>query len=137
MSDCRIARTLLCTIALAGIPLGCAAADNLPAARAHRDDAARAVPPAAFFPSSALLELQRDNVKQLTAIRQETRGRVLAGEANRTDLAQVEARLAAARSSLYAAQAQYAADRASYLAIIGVSPAELGHKRAPARATRR
>jgi hypothetical protein len=137
VSGSLIAPSLLVAIALAGIPLGRAAADGLhhPAVRAHRDDAG--LPRAALFPSGALLDIQRDNVSQLSAIARETRSRVAAGEATRTDLAEVEARLAAARSALYATQAQYAADRASYLAIIGAPPAEIARKRAPARAPRR
>jgi outer membrane efflux protein len=139
VSGALIAPAFLVALALAGVPLDRATADSLhsPAARAHRDDAVRGLPRAALFPSGALLELQRDNVSQLTATLHETRSRVLAGEVTRADLAEVEARLAAARSSLLAAQAQYAADKASYLAIIGASPAEPARKRAPVRAPRR
>ena len=139
VSGWLIAPALLFAIALAGIPVDRAAADSLhnSAALAHRGDAAGDLPPAAFFPSGALLDIQRDNVSRLTTTLRETRSRVAAGEATRTDLAQVAARLAAARSALLAAQAQYAADRASYLAIIGAPPAEPGRKRTPARAPRR
>lgn len=135
MSARLIAPALLIAIGFAGIPFDRAAAESSHnrAARAHRDDAAHGLPPGAFFPSGALLEIERDNVSQLTAILRETRNRVAAGQASRTDLAEVQARLAAARSSLSAAEAQYAADRASYLAIIGVPPAEPARKRAPRR----
>jgi hypothetical protein len=134
-----LAPAFLVAIALAGVPFDRAAGGSLhnPAARAHRHDAARGLPPAAFSPSGALLELQQDNVSQLAAIARETRSRVAAGEVARTDLAQVEARLAAARSALYAAQAQYAADRASYLAIIGAPPAEIARAGVRLRAPRR
>jgi hypothetical protein len=130
---------LVATLALAGATWDRAAAESLqnPPARAHRNDAVRDTPPAPFFPTGAVLELQRDNVSRLTANLRETRSRLAAGEASRTDLAEVEARLAAARSSLLAAQAQYSADKASYLAIIGASPAEPARKRPPARALRR
>jgi hypothetical protein len=135
VSGSLIAPAFLVAIALGGVPVGRAAAGGLhhPAVRAHRNDAAAGLPRAALFPSGALLDIQRDNVSQLSAIARETRSRIAAGEATRTDLAEVEARLAAARSSLLAAQAQYAADRASYLAIIGAPPAEPARKRAPRR----
>jgi outer membrane protein len=57
------------------------------------------------------------------------RARVIAAEANRTDVAQVEARLAAARAALYAAQSQYLTSRASYLAAVGVEPGRLAWPR--------
>jgi hypothetical protein len=134
---------LVAAIVLAGFALEGAAARSLRgrAACAHRNDVACDFSGAAVFPAGARLELQRDNerdnVSDLNAILRETHRRLLAGEASRTDVAEVEARLAAARSSLYAAQAQYAAARARYLAIIGVSPAEFTRKRIPARAKRR
>jgi len=129
------AALLAAAMALAGAALDRAAAESLqkPAARAHRNDAVRDPPPAPFFASGAVLDLQRDNVSRLTAAVRDTRSRMAAGEASRTDLAEVQARLAAARSSLLAAQAQYAADKASYLAIIGVPPAEIARKRSPRR----
>ena len=126
---------LAAAIVLVGAALDRAGAESArnPGARAHRNDPVRNSPPAPFFASGALLDLQRDNVSQLTAALRETRSRVMAGEASRTDLAEVEARLAAARSSLLAAQAQYAADKASYLAIIGVPPTEVARKRSSHR----
>jgi len=129
-------RPLVAGFVLSGLAFDRAPAGSLQAC-AVRDDVACEASRAAVVPSGALLALQRDNLKQLTAIRRETRRRLLAGEASSTDMAEVEARLAAARSSLYAAQAQYAAAKARYLAIIGASPAEVARTRTHARANRR
>jgi hypothetical protein len=130
---------LAAAIALAGAALDRAAAESLQdgAARAHRHGGARNVAPASFFPTEVFVGLEQDNVTQLSATLRETRRRVLDGAATRTDLAEVAARLAAARSALHAAEAQYAADRASYLAIVGVSPEEIVRKRGHARGIRR
>jgi outer membrane protein TolC len=77
----------------------------------------------------ALVELHRNNLNELKTTLQQTRDRFMAGEATRTDVAQVEASLAAARASFYAAQSQYITSSANYLAAIGVEPGRLAWPR--------
>jgi outer membrane protein TolC len=90
--------------------------------------AAAAQPAAAGYlqsPSAgAALELERQNVKLIADTLREASRQYAAGVITATDVAQVEARLALARSSLAAAEAQYAIARANYLAAIGVEPGE-------------
>jgi len=69
---------------------------------------------------AALLELQRNNVKVLELTLRQARDRFKAGEVTRADLAQIESRLAAGRSSLHAAETQYAASRSRYIQAIEV-----------------
>jgi outer membrane protein TolC len=66
----------------------------------------------------ALLELRRNNAKVLEAMLRQARDRFIAGEATRTDLAQVESSLAAGRSSMHAAEAQFVASRSRYVQAI-------------------
>src|SRR3984957_1323608 len=74
---------------------------------------------------SALLELQRNNVKVLEATLRQTRDRFTAGEVTRTDLAQAESSLAAGRSSLHAAESNYITSKSAYVQTIGVEPGKL------------
>jgi outer membrane protein len=74
---------------------------------------------------TAILELQRRNVEVLEEQLRQTRDRFNVGEVTRTDVAQAESRLAAARSSSLAAEANLAASRAAYRRVIGVEPARL------------
>jgi hypothetical protein len=73
----------------------------------------------------AVRDLERQNVKRIAATVREARREYAAGVITATDVAQVEARLALARSSLAAAEAQYEAARANYLAAIGVQTDEV------------
>jgi outer membrane protein len=74
---------------------------------------------------TAILELQRRNVEVLEEQLRQTRDRFNVGEVTRTDVAQSESRLAAARSSSLAAQANLSASRAAFRRVIGVEPAKL------------
>jgi len=56
---------------------------------------------------------------------EETRARFEVGEITRTDVAQGEARLAAAQAVLAQQQAQLATSRANYVALVGQSPTDL------------
>jgi len=71
------------------------------------------------------LRIAQDNVAVLQRQLQEARARFEVGEITRTDVAQAEARLAAARASLASAQAQLAISRASYAAVVGQNPGDL------------
>jgi outer membrane protein len=73
----------------------------------------------------AVLDLQRRNVEVLTEQLKQTRDRFNVGEVTRTDVAQAESRLAAGRSQLLSAQAQYITSRANYRRVIGVDPGKL------------
>jgi outer membrane protein len=74
---------------------------------------------------TAILDLQRRNVEVLEEQLRQTRDRFNVGEVTRTDVAQAESRLAAARSSALAAEANLAASRATYRRVIGVEPGRL------------
>ena len=74
---------------------------------------------------TAILDLQRRNVEVLEEQLRQTRDRFNVGEVTRTDVAQSEARLAAARSSALAAEATLTTSRATYRRIIGVEAARL------------
>jgi outer membrane protein len=75
---------------------------------------------------SALLDLQRNNVNVLTETLRQTRDRLKAGEVTRTDVAQAESSLAAARAALHAAQSSYLTSKATYVQVIGAEPGRLG-----------
>jgi outer membrane protein len=72
--------------------------------------------------SQAILELSRNNqdvlARQLTATQQ----RFEAGDVTRTDLAQSEARLSAAKAAVISAQGQLTAAQATYIRVIGYTP---------------
>ena len=74
---------------------------------------------------TAILDLQRRNVEVLEEQLRQTRDRFNVGEVTRTDVAQSEARLAAARSSALAAESTLTTSRATYRRIIGVEAARL------------
>ena len=71
------------------------------------------------------VELNENNVDVLKKQLEATRDRFRVGELTRTDVAQSEARLAAAISGLTQAQANLTASRASYESVIGQAPATL------------
>lgn len=74
---------------------------------------------------TAILELQRSNVAVLVEQLRQTRDRFSVGEVTRTDVAQAESRLAAGRSQLATAEANFTNSRAVYRQVIGVEPGKL------------
>jgi outer membrane protein len=74
---------------------------------------------------AAILTLQRSNVEVLQEQLRQTRDRFSVGEVTRTDVAQSESRLAAARASLLTAESNYNTSRSSYRQVIGVEPGKL------------
>ena len=74
---------------------------------------------------SAILDLQRRNVEVLQEQLRQTRDRFNVGEVTRTDVAQSESSLAAGRSQVLLAQANYTASVATYRQVIGVEPGKL------------
>lgn len=74
---------------------------------------------------TAILDLQRKNVEVLVEQLRQTRDRFAVGEVTRTDVAQAESRLAAGRSQVANAEANYNASRAVYRQVIGVEPGKL------------
>jgi outer membrane protein len=74
---------------------------------------------------SAILDLQRRNVEVLQEQLRQTRDRFNVGEVTRTDVAQAESSLAAGRSQVLLAQANYTASQATYRQVIGVAPGKL------------
>ena len=71
------------------------------------------------------LDIANENVTVLQRQLDEAKARFDVGEITRTDVAQAEARLAAARASQSTAQAQLAITRASYAAVVGQNPTDL------------
>ncbi len=71
------------------------------------------------------LRISTENVAVLQRQLDEAKARFEVGEITRTDVAQSEARLAGAKSSLSASQAQLAISRASYAAVVGQNPGDL------------
>jgi outer membrane protein len=74
---------------------------------------------------TAILDLQRRNVQVLQEQLKQARDRFNVGEVTRTDVAQSEARLAAAQSQVLAAEANLKASQAAYRRAIGVEPVNL------------
>ena len=73
----------------------------------------------------AILDLQRRNVEVLQEQLRQTRDRFNVGEVTRTDVAQAESRLAAGRSQVLTAEANYKASVATYRQVIGTDPRNL------------
>jgi len=73
----------------------------------------------------AILDLQRRNVEVLQEQLRQTRDRFNVGEVTRTDVAQAESSLAAGRSQVLLAEANYTASVATYRQVIGVEPGKL------------
>jgi outer membrane protein len=71
------------------------------------------------------LAIAQENVKVLRRQLDETKARFDVGQLTRTDVAQAQARLAAAAAQLSNAQAQLGVSRASYLAVVGQNPGDL------------
>ena len=74
---------------------------------------------------AAILDLQRRNVEVLQEQLRQVRDRFNVGEVTRTDVAQSESRLAAGRSQVLTAEANYKASGATYRQVIGVNPGKL------------
>jgi outer membrane protein len=74
---------------------------------------------------AAILDLQRRNVEVLQEQLRQTRDRFNVGEVTRTDVAQAESRLAAARATMRAAGSKYAASRATYRQVSATDPGRL------------
>ena len=73
----------------------------------------------------ATVEVQRSNVNVLEQTFRESRGRFSAGDITNTDVAQVEAQLASAESTLHAARATLMATKSNYRRVIGVESSNL------------
>jgi outer membrane protein len=73
----------------------------------------------------AILDLQKRNVEVLQEQLRQTRDRFNVGEVTRTDVAQAESSLAAGRSQVLTAEANYNSSRATYRQVIGVEPGKL------------
>lgn len=73
----------------------------------------------------AIVQLRRQNIEVLSEQLRATQDRFSVGEVTRTDVAQAEARLSAARSELNAADADLLTSRAVYRQIIGREPMQL------------
>jgi outer membrane protein len=71
------------------------------------------------------LRIAKENVAVLQRQLDESNARFDVGEITRTDVAQSQARLAAAKAGLSAAQAQLEVSRAGYAATVGQTPSEL------------
>jgi len=74
---------------------------------------------------AAILELQRRNVEVLQEQLRQTRDRFTVGEVTRTDVAQAESRLAAARAQVLTAESNFTTSRSTYRQVIGVEPGRL------------
>lgn len=73
----------------------------------------------------AVVELNKNNVQVLERQLQASQDRFRVGEVTRTDVAQSEARLEGAKSSLLSAEAGLASSRALYRRVVGDTPATL------------
>jgi outer membrane protein len=74
---------------------------------------------------TAILEVQRSNVRVLGETLRQTRDRFNVGEVTRTDVAQAQAQLAAGQSQLLGAESTLASSRAIYRRVVGAEPARL------------
>src|SRR6202158_3240495 len=75
-----------------------------------------------FLRDSAIVEVQRSNVRVLEQTLKQTRDRFNVGEVTRTDVAQSEAQLAAGKTQLLTAEANLTTTRANFRRIIGNEP---------------
>jgi outer membrane protein len=78
-----------------------------------------------YLRDSAIVEVQKSNVRVLEQTLKQTRDRFNVGEVTRTDVAQSEAQLAAGKSQLLTAEANLVATRSNFRRIIGNDPANL------------
>lgn len=73
----------------------------------------------------AILQLRTEHVEALTTQLAGTRRRLDVGEVSRTDVAQAQTRLSAARAALARARADLDASRARYVSVVGETPDDL------------
>jgi len=78
-----------------------------------------------YLRDSAIVEVQRSNVRVLDQTLKQTRDRFNVGEVTRTDVAQSEAQLAAGKTQLLTAEANLVTTRANFRRIIGNEPEQL------------
>src|SRR5438445_5878941 len=78
-----------------------------------------------YLRDSAIVEVQKSNVRVLEQTLKQTRDRFNVGEVTRTDVAQSEAQLAAGRTQLSVAEANLTTTRANFRRIIGNEPVNL------------
>ena len=78
-----------------------------------------------YLRDSAIVEVNRSNVRVLDQTLKQTQDRFNVGEVTRTDVAQSEAQLAAGKTQLLAAQATLTTTQANFRRIIGNEPAAL------------
>ncbi len=81
----------------------------------------------------AILKLRENNVAVLTRELKATRDRFSVGEVTRTDVAQAEARRAAAVSALDRARSDLKTSRAAFERVVGYPPSTLSEQRPPSR----
>jgi outer membrane protein len=74
---------------------------------------------------TAILEVQRSNVRVLGETLRQTRDRFNVGEVTRTDVAQAQAQLAAGQSQLLAAESNLTTSKAVYRRVVGVEAVQL------------
>lgn len=78
-----------------------------------------------YLRDSAIVEVQKSNVRVLEQTLKQTRDRFNVGEVTRTDVAQSEAQLAAGKTQLLAAEATLTTTKANFRRIIGNEPEQL------------
>lgn len=78
-----------------------------------------------YLRDSAIVEVQRSNVRVLEQTLKQTRDRFNVGEVTRTDVAQSEAQLAAGRTQLATAEATLTTTRSKFRQVIGNEPENL------------
>ena len=78
-----------------------------------------------YLRDSAIVEVQKSNVRVLEQTLKQTRDRFNVGEVTRTDVAQSEAQLAAGKTQLLTAEANLTTTRSNFRRIIGNEPQAL------------
>src|SRR6266849_5858555 len=78
-----------------------------------------------YLRDSAIVEVQKSNVRVLEQTLKQTRDRFNVGEVTRTDVAQSEAQLAAGKTQLLTAEANLITTRSNFRRIIGNDPQQL------------
>ncbi len=78
-----------------------------------------------YLRDSAIVEVQKSNVRVLEQTLKQTKDRFSVGEVTRTDVAQSEAQLAAGRTQLLTAEANLTTTRSNFRRIIGNEPVAL------------
>ena len=79
-----------------------------------------------YLRDSAIVEVQKSNVRVLEQTLKQTRDRFNVGEVTRTDVAQSEAQLAAGKTQLLTAEANLTTTRSNFRRIIGNEPRSAG-----------